>query len=433
MGETLSTRRIALTWLPLAASWLLMSAEAPALSAVVARLGEPEINLAAYGGIVFPLALIFESPIIMLLAASTALSRDWPSYRLGYRFMMVTSAVMTAIHLAVAFTPLYDAVAADWLGAPQAILEPGRRGLMIMTPWTWCIAYRRFHQGVLIRQGRSFAVGVGTMIRLSADVLVLLAGYALHTLPGIGVATAAVVAGVLSEAVYVGFAVRPLLRGALRQAVAVHPPLTLSSFLAFYIPLALTSLIMLLANPLGSAAMGRMPQALQSLAAWSPLVGLIFMFRSVGIAYNEVVVALLDEAGAVRQLRRFTASLVVAATILLSLVTCTQLSAIWFNVAQGLSLPLADMARRGLWLALPLPALSVLQSWYQGVILHGQRTRAITESVVLYLAVYATLAGVGVAWRVAAGLYVGVTALSIATAAQTAWLWLRSREVLRRL
>ena len=62
-------KRVLVTWWPLAASWLLMGVELPALSAIVARLPEPEINLAAYGGVVFPIALIIESPIIMLLAS----------------------------------------------------------------------------------------------------------------------------------------------------------------------------------------------------------------------------------------------------------------------------------------------------------------------------------------------------------------------------
>ena len=65
----LNDRRIFKTWWPLAVSWLLMSVELPALSAVIARLPDPEIHLAAYGGVVFPIALIVESPIIMLLAA----------------------------------------------------------------------------------------------------------------------------------------------------------------------------------------------------------------------------------------------------------------------------------------------------------------------------------------------------------------------------
>ena len=52
-----------------------MSIEGPAHSAVVARLEHPEVNLAAWGGIVYPLSLIIESPIVMLLSASTALCK----------------------------------------------------------------------------------------------------------------------------------------------------------------------------------------------------------------------------------------------------------------------------------------------------------------------------------------------------------------------
>ena len=47
------------TWYPLALSWLMMGIELPLLSAVVARLKNPEVNLGAYGGVVFPLAFAF--------------------------------------------------------------------------------------------------------------------------------------------------------------------------------------------------------------------------------------------------------------------------------------------------------------------------------------------------------------------------------------
>jgi hypothetical protein len=54
-----------------------MNMELSAINAIVTRLSNPEINLAAYGGFVFPIALTIEAPIIMLMAALTALSRDW--------------------------------------------------------------------------------------------------------------------------------------------------------------------------------------------------------------------------------------------------------------------------------------------------------------------------------------------------------------------
>jgi hypothetical protein len=422
-------RRVIAAWWPLAFSWLLMSLEGPAMNAVVARLANPKINLAAYGGVVFPLSLIIEAPIIMLLAASTALSKDWASFARMRRFMTITSACLTALHALVAFTPLYYTVVQGIIGAPQAIVEPARLGLMIMLPWTWSIAYRRFHQGVLIRFGYSRTVGAGTIIRLSSNGLVLIIGYLLGNLPGIVVAATAIAVGVISEAVYVGIVVRPVLNGELKAAPRVEPPLSWNAFFAFYIPLVMTSLLTLLVNPITSAALSRMPQAIESLAVWSVVSGLVFMLRSLGIAYNEVVVALLDQPGAAISLRRFANWLALATSAALLLVAATPFSAVWFERISALSPDLADLARRGVWLTAPLPALSVLQSWYQGAILYGRKTGGITEAVALYLGVSGLLLIAGVAWGQIAGLYIGLGTMATATLLQTAWLWLRSRPI----
>lgn len=425
--KPLPLRRILRTWWPLAASWLLMGAELPALAAVVARLAEPEINLAAYGGVVFPLSLIIESPIIMLLAASTALSKDWSSYLKLRRFMMVAGASLTALHILVAFTPLYYFVVEKVIGAPQEIVEPARTGLMIMTPWTWSIAFRRFNQGVLIRFDHSKAVGLGTVVRLSADVAVLIAGYLVGTIPGIVVATSAVAAGVVSEAVFAGMVVRPVLKKQLKLAPPVKDPITLRSFLDFYFPLVLTSLLTLIVQPIGSAALSRMPLALSSLAVWPVVSGLIFMLRSMGVAYNEVVVALLDEPQSAQSLRRFSVILATGTTLILLAITATPLSGLWFERISGLEPALAGLAILGMWIALPMPALSVYQSWYQGIILHGRRTKGITEAVVVFLVTCSALLWAGVAWGRITGLYVGLAAFVTAMLAQTAWLWYRSR------
>ena len=429
-SSDISLKRIFNTWWPLAFSWLLMGAELPALSAVVARLPNPEINLAAYGGIVFPLALIVEAPVIMLLAASTALSKDWVSYLKIRRFMMVVGGSMTAIHILIAFTPLYYLVVKSILGVPPEIVEPGRIGLMIMTPWTWSIAYRRFNQGVLIRFGHSRTISVGTIIRLSADGLVLFIGYWLGSIPGIVVATCAVAAGVVSEAIYVGIVVKPVLKDDLKPAPPVQPALNLRSFLNFYVPLAMTSLLFLLAQPIGSAAISRMPEALASLAVLPVVNGLIFMFRSLGVAYNEVVVALLDEPRSYANLRRFTTRLSIFSMIALLVMAITPLSSFWFGGVSGLRAELVEMATLALFIALPLPALSVLQSWYQGAILHGRYTRGITEAVLVYLITSGVLYVMAVILAPFAGLYVALIVMGISMGAQTAWLWQRSRPVM---
>jgi len=406
-----------------------MSLELPALSAVIARLPNPDINLAAYGGVVFPLALILESPIIMLLAASTALSKDCASYQRLRTYMMRAGLFLTVLHILVAFTPLYDVVVVSIIGAPQEIVEPARLGLMIMTPWPWSIAYRRFNQGVLIRSGHSKAVGLGTVVRLSANLIVLTIGYILGNVPGIVVGASAIACGVLCEAIYAGLVIRPVLYNELRLEPVVEPPLNWQVFSAFYFPLVMTSLLSLLANPIGSAALSRMPMALESLAVWPVIGGFIFILRSLGIAYNEVVVALLDECGAYPYLKRFADLLAAITTTLLLLVTVTPLAHFWFQGISALRPELAELAQHALWFALPLPALSVLQSWYQGTILYSKRTNGITESVIIYLFTSLIVLGAGVTVRKITGLNIGILALTLSVATQTGWLWYRSRQV----
>jgi len=420
-------RSVFRAWWPLAASWVLMAAELPAVSAVVARLPDPVINLAAYGGIVFPLALLIESPIIMLLSASTALSKDWASYVLMRRFMMWASAALTLLHVVVAFTPLYYVVVEGLLGAPPEIVEPGRIGLQIMVPWTWSIAFRRFNQGVLIRFGHSRSVGVGTLFRLGADLLLLAIGYSIGTLPGIVVATLAVASGVVCEAIYTGLRVRPVLLHELKPAPPVQPPLTYRAFFGFYFPLVMTALMMLLVQPIGTAAVSRMPGALASLAVWPVLSGLLFLVRAPGLAYNEVVVALLDQPGEIAALRRFAYTLAAVATAVLVVLTATPLAKWWFEELSALEPALSAMALAALWLAFPLPALSVAQSWFQGIVLHVRRTRIISEAVGLYLATMIGILVAGVSWGKTAGVFVALGALVLGALGQVAWLAWRSR------
>lgn len=341
--------------------------------------------------------------------------------------MLIAASALTALHVLIAFTPLYYLVAEKILGAPEVIIEPGRIGLMLMTPWTASIAYRRFNQGVLIRHNHSKKVGIGTVVRLSADLIVLLVGYSIGTIEGIIVATCAVSAGVISEAIYSGIAVQPVIRNQVQTARYIQPVLTMKAFLNFYFPLVLTSLLTLLVQPIGSAALSRMPSALTSLAVWPVLSGLTFMFRSTGVAYNEVVVALLDEPLSTQRLRRFTAYLTGAITLLILLVALTPLSLLWFEIVSGLEPDLADMAVIGLALGIPTAGFAVLQSWFQGLLLHGGRTRAITEAVLLYLVTCSAFLWLGVLRSEYAGLFWAMASFTTAMLLQTLWLWFRSR------
>jgi len=409
-----------------------MGLELPLVSAVMARLHDPVTSLAAYGGVVFPLSLLIEAPIIMMLSASTALARDWRSYVLLRRFALATAAGLTSFHALLAFTPLFGVVVGELMHVPPEIHGAARQGLQIMLPWTLSIAYRRLQQGVMIRFGRARAVGVGTAVRLGANAAVLAIGSQFPGLPGIVVGTLAVATGVMSEALYAGLAARPIRRRDLRLAPQGGEPLTLGAFLDFYLPLAATPVLMLFAMPLCSAAMGRMPLTVESLAAWPVLSGFVFTLRSAGFALNEVVVALLERPGAVPALRRFTLLLAGVLTSIVVVTAGTGLGDVWFSRVSALPSALVALAGVGLWIATPMPALSVLQSLYQGTAVHSRRTRAVTESVAVLLAVTVLALAIGVGTRVT-GIYAAAAALVLGNATQVVVLRARTRATLRAL
>src|SRR5690606_27470186 len=62
-------------WWPLAGGWLLMTAELTVFAAIVARMPDPIVQLAAWG-VVFAVSTLVQAPSTALLPTATALARD---------------------------------------------------------------------------------------------------------------------------------------------------------------------------------------------------------------------------------------------------------------------------------------------------------------------------------------------------------------------
>ena len=427
----LTMRRITQTWWPLAAGWFLMTVEIPFISAIIARNPAPEIGLASWG-LVFSICLILASPAMMLLSASTALSRDWTNYKKVERYMWTITIVLTAVHALIAFTPLYDLVVVNLMSVPKEIIEPSRLGMAIMLPYIPGLAYRRFNYGVLIRFGYTRGVTLGAMFRLGTDVVVatimLLAGVR----DGVVLATVIFTSGIVSEAIYSGLRVRPVLPE-LRGAPPAAQMVTLKGFTKFYVPLVLTSLLMLIVQPMGTAALSRMPHPLESLAVWPVVNSLLILFTSAGTAFTEAVVVLLERPRAVFALHRFTLRMATIMVGLLLLMNATPLAHIWFDRVAALPDAMAPQATWAMWIGLLVPGMAFLQSWHTGALVNLRQTRAVTESVAASLIMHGGILYLGVLWGEAPGLYVGIVGLVAGHAARTLWLFIRTRSAMRKL
>jgi hypothetical protein len=244
---------------------------------------------------------------------------------------------------------------------------------------------------------------------------------------------------VLAEAVLVTWLVRPTILRHLPADVPEHrsatparaqiPILNMRRVVGFHTPLAATSLLTLLSQPLVGAGLARAAFPEQSLAAWPVTFGVVLFTRSFGMAMQEVVIALIDGPETFQPVRRFTLSVFVGAILVLGLIAFTPLANLYLQEIAGVSSELASFVIPGLQMALLLPGLTVLQSWLRGLLMKGEATASIYQAMGINLVVTAVALTLGVALR-APGIQMAAVALTVAMLAELVFLGRRTRRVM---
>ncbi len=415
-------------WLPLFASWLLMTMEGPFVTATINRLPNEVIMLAAMG-IVVSLSVTIESPIINLLATSTALVKDRASFLQVRRFNVHWMIFLTAVTFLIAFTPVFDFVVVRLLGTPAEIAVWVQPGLKILLFWSAAIAWRRFLQGVLIHFNQPKKVAWGSVLRLisSAGTAVILGVWS--GLPGVIIGATALMMGVLAEAIYATVAVRPLLKTELSPtaAPAAGDPLTYRELFWFHLPLAGTSVLILFTQPLVTSSLARLQNPTLSLAAWPVLFQIMLMARAAAFALPEVIIALTKNKESYRPLRRFSFNLAFLITGVMLLFTVTPISTFYIFVVQDMTGPVGSLVKLALIFFLFFPALTVIDMWLRGVLIHGRHTKDVNIAMGINLGVTAVVLGIGMVYQ-APGLPTAAIALNAAIICEIIYLLWRTHR-----
>ena len=398
-GLALST--ILWFWLPLAATWLMMSAEGPYVAAIIARMPEAALNLAAYG-VAFSLAWLVESPIMMLLTASNSLVRDRQSFVALRRFAYRMNAAVTAVMVMLAVPAVFGFVGERLMGLPPEVAELAHTSVAILIPWPAAIGYRRFYQGILVRHGMTRRVAYGTAVRLVSMSMTAAALALWSPLGGASIGGAALAVGVVVEAAASRLMARRVVARLAAEPdglVQGTPPLTQRDIVRFYYPLALTSMISLVTGPLLTFFMGRSRQPIASLAVLPVVQSLVFLFRSGGVAFQEVGVALIGRGlEHQRDIGRAGRQLAAGASIALAVILFTPLADAWLRQVSGLPQELAEFALLPARLLVLLPALEYWLSYQRSRFILTGQTRVITLATAIEVAGIALLLWLCIGW-----------------------------------
>ena len=373
-----------------------MAFEQPFLITFITRLSDVKYNLAAFG-IAGSFAMVVESPIIMLLSASTALVTGRNSFVKLKRFTDILNASITAIHLVILIPAVFNFIVLDLMGIPEEVAHLAHVSLLIFLPWAASIGYRRFYQGVLIRNGLTRMVTYGTLVRFTVIIITGLTLYFTGA-KGAYVGAAAMSLAVFFEAIATRIMASATIKKVCKHYDEENELLTLYEIARFYSPLALTSVISMGIQPFITFFLSRSRMAVESLAVMPVLTSLVFIFRSLGLSYQEVSIALIGkDKQNYRILRDFALYLGLSVTLLLSVLAFSPLANLWFINVSGLPPELADLSYLPLRIMILLPAMTVLINFQRTSLIINGTTGPISTSTAIELIAIISILFLGVA------------------------------------
>jgi hypothetical protein len=428
--QKLTYRAIALLYLPLAASWALMLAEAPLVNAFLARGPDPEVALAAFG-VAFSVILVVEAPTLMMLELSIALSRSVAAFRKIRLFCLIVGAGITALGLALFYTPLCQVVLCELMGIPPQIAEATMPALRVFVWRTLPIAWRRIYQGLLVTDGRTRIISVTTAVRLVVLLAAIVAGQALDFLPGATLATAAMVLAVTVEAGLTHWAAQSSMIRRLSKDTPDPEPFTSRYLWSFYPPLAVTEVLRQLIRPLISAGIAAAPLAELSLAAFPVAFSLTSLFWGPTMALRQVTVALTKDGETWHRVSRFVLAAGLALTGLFCFISFTPLLDLVLTGLFGLSENVAALAAPATRVMVLMPLAYTLLALFAGLLVKEARTSTVRTAKILDLVIVALALFLGLESGGLQGSVLGAMAITSGSLVEAVWLCWRSRETVR--
>jgi len=159
---------------------------------------------------------------------------------------------------------------------------------------------------------------------------------------------------------------------------------------------------------------------------------LSFLFRSLGLSFQEAAIALIgDRFEHVQEVRRFSLYLAFGSSAAMALVAFTPLAGLWYSGVSGLTPELATLAIVPTMLLVPMPGISVWLSFQRGILVTGRRTGPITVATAIevgLIAVLFALTAWGFGWIGVTAAFFGFTA---ARAVANAYLSRQGDRILR--
>jgi Na+-driven multidrug efflux pump len=387
--------RLTAVWLPLAATFLLVTGATPVINACINRLPDRnhELDLAAFA-LFLSCIVVLHSPLFVTREIAIKLGVDRAGARRALRFCLLAAAVISAAQLAIGLTP-----AGTWVLRVFSSSERVVAGAQDAFRWIWpapfLIAIRGVYQAHQIRKDDTLFVGLGTAARL---LLVALFGLLLAPrvgIPGPVLGSVAVVLGILVETVFSVVRIRhvePL------PETSTQEPL---SVLGFALPLMFANLLGVFTSLFYLRVAAQVPEHVQeaSLAAYQEARPLAWIFSAGGFALQSLTTAKVRDESDEGPMLRFSLIVGAGLSVALGLVVFVAPLRDWILIdllGEERGGMVVEFAVPTLMVAVALPLLQAFRFTVRGVLISRGRTRTITVANIVTLTLVAIALAFGI-------------------------------------
>ncbi|MCX8083304.1 MAG: hypothetical protein N3C60_00055 [Calditerrivibrio sp.] len=345
---------------------MMMAFEGPYIAAMIGRLPDVKLNLAGYG-IAYSVGLLVEAPIIMLMSASTALVKSKQSYIKLRNFSFILIGVLTAVILIILIKPVYIFIFNDLLKLEEKLQSNVYWAIWGLVPWAGAIGYRRFYQGIMIKDGKTKYVAYGTLTRMLTVIFLAVFIKNFTKINSALLGTMTLSGAVVVEAIFARVLAKDSVSKVMKMEI--KDDLNFRKIAKFYFPMAMTPLIALAVPPMTTFVLLKGTNPLESAAIMPVLNSLTFVFRAVGLSFQEVAIALLD--GGFRhyeKVRNFMRGLFLFNLLGYGMISFTPMAEVYFVNISGMTPELAEMAKIPSMILTFVPPFTALLSFQRAII-----------------------------------------------------------------
>ncbi len=362
---------------PLALSGMAILLENQFQNGILARYPDAGLELATFALATSSFQLV-NALLVFIPQMVAVMARNPESRRTCLRFAHLAGLLLSCPLLCMGFTDAGADLLADWLNIPAAVLPAVRRYLQWLAPLVWVNGIRHYCTGILVLAERTRSVTLLNGIHLAVLVLILFAGRAAGwaALPTLALAT--VSSNLVSFALGIGMA-----RGApiLEQHACNDRPVTLGSLLAFFWPLATTSMFFAMSRPVLFAYLNLTSDAVVAIAALRVGFDFCLLFQNPVNQFRHVYATF--GAKDPRGVARFMVKVTGLYLGLMALMVYTPLSRLVFVRLLGLEGELLVRSLQTARVMLAFPALIMVRNLYHGQMMVRRRTNGMAVAALL--------------------------------------------------